>query len=49
LYDNIRRLKLDVGTIVPFHGLRTADMAEVEWQHGVWHGVPAWSPARRRR
>jgi glyoxylase-like metal-dependent hydrolase (beta-lactamase superfamily II) len=82
LYDNVRRLKLDVGTIVPFHGLRTADMAEVEWQahhgvpdsttgrrgfrkpggmnddgsaltrvttHGVWDGVPAWSPARRRR
>jgi glyoxylase-like metal-dependent hydrolase (beta-lactamase superfamily II) len=29
LYDNIRHLKLDVQTIVPFHGTRTADLAEV--------------------
>ncbi|MFL5616818.1 MAG: hypothetical protein ACJ79A_00325 [Gemmatimonadaceae bacterium] len=29
LYDNIRRLKLDVETIAPFHGLRTATMAEL--------------------
>jgi glyoxylase-like metal-dependent hydrolase (beta-lactamase superfamily II) len=34
LYDNIRRLKLDVQTIVPFHGLRTADLAEVMRQAG---------------
>jgi hypothetical protein len=27
LYDNIQRLKLDVRTIVPFHGARTADLA----------------------
>jgi glyoxylase-like metal-dependent hydrolase (beta-lactamase superfamily II) len=32
LYENVRRLKLDVGAIAPFHGLRTADMAEVAWQ-----------------
>jgi len=29
LYDNIQRLKLDVRTIVPFHGARTADLAQV--------------------
>ena len=29
LYDNIQRLKLDVQTIAPFHGARTADMAEL--------------------
>jgi len=29
LYENIRRLKLDVQTIAPFHGARTADMAEL--------------------
>ncbi len=32
LYGNIRRLKLDVRTIVPFHGARTADMAELAEQ-----------------
>lgn len=32
LCDNIRRLKLDVQTITPFHGARTADMAEVSRQ-----------------
>ena len=32
LYDNIRRLKLDVQTIVPFHGTRTADLSEVMHQ-----------------
>jgi glyoxylase-like metal-dependent hydrolase (beta-lactamase superfamily II) len=32
LDDNIRRLKLDVQTIVPFHGMRTADRAEVTRQ-----------------
>jgi glyoxylase-like metal-dependent hydrolase (beta-lactamase superfamily II) len=31
---NIRRLQLDVQTIVPFHGMRTADMAEVMRQAG---------------
>lgn len=29
LYDNIQRLKLDVQTILPFHGGRTTDVAEV--------------------
>jgi glyoxylase-like metal-dependent hydrolase (beta-lactamase superfamily II) len=29
LCDNIRRLRLDVQTIVPFHGMRTAGFAEV--------------------
>jgi hypothetical protein len=29
LDDNIRRLKLDIQTIVPFHGMRIADRAEV--------------------
>ena len=32
LYTNVRRLKLDVQTIAPFHGMRTADMAEVARQ-----------------
>ncbi len=32
LYDNVQRLKLDVHTIAPFHGMRTADMAEVARQ-----------------
>jgi glyoxylase-like metal-dependent hydrolase (beta-lactamase superfamily II) len=35
LCDNIRRLKLDVRTIVPFHGMRTADFAEVVRQAGM--------------
>ncbi len=34
LYDNIRRLRLDVQTIVPFHGIRTADLTEVMRQAG---------------
>jgi glyoxylase-like metal-dependent hydrolase (beta-lactamase superfamily II) len=34
LYDNIRRLGLNVQTIVPFHGMRTADLAEVARQSG---------------
>ena len=29
LYDNIQRLGLDVQTIAPFHGARTAEMAEL--------------------
>ena len=29
LYDNIKRLNLDVQTIVPFHGGRTGDVAEL--------------------
>ena len=29
LYDNIQRLKLDVQTILPFHGGRSTDVAEV--------------------
>jgi glyoxylase-like metal-dependent hydrolase (beta-lactamase superfamily II) len=33
-YDNIRRLHLDVRTIVPFHGARTVDLAEVAGQAG---------------
>jgi glyoxylase-like metal-dependent hydrolase (beta-lactamase superfamily II) len=32
LFDNIQRLKLDVRTIVPFHGGRTADMTELARQ-----------------
>ena len=32
LYDNVKRLNLSVATIVPFHGMRTADMTEVAWQ-----------------
>jgi len=32
LADNIRRLKLDVRTIVPFHGARTATAAELTRQ-----------------
>jgi hypothetical protein len=32
LYDNIRRLKLDVQMIVPFHGARTVDLAELKRQ-----------------
>jgi glyoxylase-like metal-dependent hydrolase (beta-lactamase superfamily II) len=32
LYKNIQRLKLDVQTIVPFHGMRTTDLAEVATQ-----------------
>lgn len=34
LDDNIRRLKLDVRTIVPLHGMRTAEVAEVARQAG---------------
>jgi glyoxylase-like metal-dependent hydrolase (beta-lactamase superfamily II) len=34
LYDNIRRLNLDVQTIVPFHGMRTVDLSEVARQSG---------------
>jgi hypothetical protein len=34
LYDNVRRLGLDVITIAPLHGLRTADMAELARQAG---------------
>ncbi len=34
LYDNIQKLKLDVETIVPFHGARTVDLAEVARQSG---------------
>jgi len=29
LYDNIKRLNLDVQSIVPFHGGRTGDVAEL--------------------
>jgi glyoxylase-like metal-dependent hydrolase (beta-lactamase superfamily II) len=29
LYDNIQRLRLDVQTIAPFHGARTAEIAEL--------------------
>jgi glyoxylase-like metal-dependent hydrolase (beta-lactamase superfamily II) len=32
LYANVRRLKLDVETIAPFHGMRTVAMAEVARQ-----------------
>ncbi|PYR44088.1 MAG: hypothetical protein DMF93_01300 [Acidobacteria bacterium] len=28
----VKRLNLGVATIVPFHGMRTADMTEVAWQ-----------------
>ncbi len=35
LYNNIRRLMLDVQTIVPFHGMRTVELAEVARQSGV--------------
>lgn len=35
LYDNIQRLKLDVQVIAPFHGNRTADVAEVAKAGGV--------------
>ena len=34
LYDNVQRLKLDVQTIVPFHGARTVTLAEVREQAG---------------
>src|SRR5262249_52275423 len=34
LYDNIQRFGLDVQTIVPFHGMRTVDLAEVARQSG---------------
>jgi len=30
LNDNIKRLKLDVQTIAPFHGNRTTNVAELE-------------------
>jgi glyoxylase-like metal-dependent hydrolase (beta-lactamase superfamily II) len=32
LYDNIRRLHIDVQVIVPFHGSRTADLQELKRQ-----------------
>jgi glyoxylase-like metal-dependent hydrolase (beta-lactamase superfamily II) len=35
LYDNIRRYKLDVQTIAPFHGNRLTDMAELARAAGV--------------
>ena len=35
LYDNIHRPKLTVETIAPFHGARTAGMAEVARQGGA--------------
>jgi glyoxylase-like metal-dependent hydrolase (beta-lactamase superfamily II) len=35
LYDNIQRLKLDVQVIVPFHGNRTGDVAELAKAAGV--------------
>jgi len=35
LYDNIQRLKLDVKTIVPFHGNRMGDVAELGKAAGV--------------
>jgi glyoxylase-like metal-dependent hydrolase (beta-lactamase superfamily II) len=34
LYDNVQRLRLDVQTIVPFHGARTVDLPEVKRQAG---------------
>jgi glyoxylase-like metal-dependent hydrolase (beta-lactamase superfamily II) len=34
LYDNIQRLKLDVQTIVPFHGSRTVGPSELKRQAG---------------
>lgn len=35
LYDNIRRINLDVQTIAPFHGNRLTDMAELARAAGV--------------
>ena len=35
LYDNIRRLKLDVQVIAPLHGNRTGDVAELARAAGV--------------
>ncbi|MEQ1759320.1 MAG: MBL fold metallo-hydrolase [Vicinamibacterales bacterium] len=35
LYDNVKRLNLDVTTIAPFHGNRKADLAEVGRLGGV--------------
>ncbi|MEQ1869300.1 MAG: MBL fold metallo-hydrolase [Vicinamibacterales bacterium] len=35
LYDNIQRLKLDVAVIVPFHGPRKSDVAELAKSIGV--------------
>ncbi len=35
LYDNVQRLKLDVQVIVPFHGARTGDVAELGRAAGV--------------
>ena len=35
LYDNIKRLKLDVATIAPFHGNRKSDVAEVGRAAGI--------------
>jgi hypothetical protein len=32
LYENIRRHDLEVQTIVPFHGMRTADLSELQRQ-----------------
>jgi len=47
LYDNIRRLALDVHTIVPFHGARTVDIAEVKQQ--AWRAaVHAQPPSASR-
>jgi glyoxylase-like metal-dependent hydrolase (beta-lactamase superfamily II) len=34
LYDNIQRFRLKVRMIVPFHGARTIDLAEVSRQGG---------------
>jgi glyoxylase-like metal-dependent hydrolase (beta-lactamase superfamily II) len=34
LYDNVQRLNLDVQMIVPFHGARTVNLAEVKQQAG---------------
>jgi glyoxylase-like metal-dependent hydrolase (beta-lactamase superfamily II) len=34
LYDNIHRLKLEVETIVPFHGMRTFELTELARQSG---------------
>jgi glyoxylase-like metal-dependent hydrolase (beta-lactamase superfamily II) len=39
LYDNIQRLKLDVQTIVPFHGNRTVTMADLARDAGVEAGT----------
>jgi len=30
LYDNVQRLQLDVQTIVPFHGARIVNLAELK-------------------